>query len=72
MAVAHLEKLNAEQRRAVEGDRHGYASRPRSIPAAVMHFECVTRPLATAETGGREDARQFRVDASAKKRGMWR
>jgi DNA helicase II / ATP-dependent DNA helicase PcrA len=73
MAVAYLEKLNAEQRRAVEGDRHVYASRPRFIPAAVMrHFECVTRPLATAETGGRKDAREVRVDIGAKMRGKWR
>ena len=41
MAVAYLEKLNSEQRRAVE---HGV----------------------------REDARQVRVDVSAKMRGMWR
>ncbi len=62
MAVAYLEKLNAEQRRAVEGDRHVYASRTRFIPAAVMrHFECVTSPLATVETGGRKNARQARV-----------
>jgi DNA helicase-2/ATP-dependent DNA helicase PcrA len=73
MAVAYLEKLNAEQRRAVEGDRHVYASRTRFIPAAVMrHFECVASPSGTAETGGRKDARQVRVDIGAKMRGMWR
>ena len=73
MAVAYLEKLNVEQRRAVEGDRHVYASRTRFIPAAVMrHFECVTSPLATVETGGRKNARQARVGTGAKMRGMWR
>jgi DNA helicase-2/ATP-dependent DNA helicase PcrA len=69
MAVAHLE--NVEQRRAVEGDRHVYASRTRFVPAAVMrHFECVTWPLSTAETGGRKNARQVLIDISAKMRGM--
>jgi DNA helicase-2/ATP-dependent DNA helicase PcrA len=73
MAVAYLEKLNAEQRRAVEGDHHVYASRTRFIPAAVMrHFECVTSPPGTAGTGGRKNARQARVDTGAKMRGMWR
>jgi DNA helicase II / ATP-dependent DNA helicase PcrA len=73
MAVAYLERLNVEQRRAVEGDRHVYASGTRFIPVAVMrHFECVTSPLATAETGGRQNARQARVDIGAKMRGMWR
>jgi hypothetical protein len=36
MAVAYLERLNVEQRRAVEGDHHVYASRTRFIPVAVM------------------------------------
>ena len=73
MAGAYLEKLNAEQRRAVEGDRHVYASRTRFVPAAVMrHFECVTWLPGMAETGGCKDARQLRVDIGAKMRGMWR
>jgi DNA helicase II / ATP-dependent DNA helicase PcrA len=61
VALAYLERLNVEQRRAVEGDRRVYASRTRFIPVAVMrHFECVTSPLAV------------RVDIGAKMRGMWR
>jgi DNA helicase-2/ATP-dependent DNA helicase PcrA len=61
MAVAYLERLNVEQRRAVEGDRHVYASRTGFIPVAVMrHFEGVTSPLAV------------RVDIGAKMRGMRR
>jgi DNA helicase II / ATP-dependent DNA helicase PcrA len=73
MGVAYLEKLNAEQRRAVEGHCHGYASHTGFIPAAVMkHFECVASPPGTAETGGLKDARQVRIDIGAKMRGMWR
>lgn len=67
--VAHLIVDGAGRR----GDRHVDASRTRFIPAAVMrHFECVTWPVARAETGGRKDAGQVRVDVSSKMRGMWR
>jgi DNA helicase-2/ATP-dependent DNA helicase PcrA len=56
-----------------QGDRHVYASRTRFIPAApTQHFECVTWPLATAAAGGRQDAREVRVDVGAKMRSMWR
>jgi DNA helicase-2/ATP-dependent DNA helicase PcrA len=56
-----------------QGDRHVYASRTRFIPAALtQHFECVTWPLATAAAGGRNDAREVRVDVGAKMRSMWR
>jgi len=56
-----------------QGDRHVYATRTRFIPApAMQHFECVTWPVATTEARGRTDARQVRIDVSAKMRGMWR
>ena len=62
MAVAYLEKLNVEQRRAVEGDRHVYASRTRFIPvAAKRHFECVTSPLAVRVDIRRQNARHVAV-----------
>jgi DNA helicase-2/ATP-dependent DNA helicase PcrA len=56
-----------------QGDRHVYASRTRFIPAILLaHFECATWPLATAEAGERQGARQVRVDVGARMRGMWR
>jgi DNA helicase II / ATP-dependent DNA helicase PcrA len=56
-----------------QGDRHVYASRTRFIPAALLqHFETNAWPLATAESGGRLDPRQLRVDVGARMRGMWR
>jgi DNA helicase-2/ATP-dependent DNA helicase PcrA len=56
-----------------QGDRHVYATRTRFIPAPVVqHFECVTWPVAATESRGRSDARQVRIDVSAKMRGMWR
>jgi DNA helicase II / ATP-dependent DNA helicase PcrA len=56
-----------------QGDRHVYASRTRFIPVALTHhFECVTWPLATAVTAGRQDAREVRVDVGHKIRSMWR
>jgi DNA helicase-2/ATP-dependent DNA helicase PcrA len=56
-----------------QGDRHVYASRTRFIPATLLHrFECLTWPLATADSGERQGARQVRVDVRARMRGMWR
>ena len=56
-----------------QGDRHVYASRTRFIPAALLqHFDISAWPLATAESGGRFDPRQVRVDVGERMRGMWR
>ncbi len=56
-----------------QGNRHVYASRTRFIPTTLLaHFESVTWPPATLETGKQQGARQVRVDVGARMRGMWR
>lgn len=55
------------------GDRHVYASRTRFIPPALLPlFDRITWPVVAAQDSGRTDARQVRLDISARMRSMWR
>ncbi len=58
---------------ASQGDRHVYAARSRFIPATLLQFfETAAWPIAQPASSAERQARQVRVDISARMRGMWR